>query len=344
MATLKKKLFRKKQKYWSGPNKRRVRNYKVQLIKQMQEEGLISDAPEMLTFAGGPAHFERSVVARGITKEEHITTIQDPKYDKSSDSILRELIRTRNDLLPGMYIWPSSFRSFARHYKGDTCLIPSFNNSNRPTWHRMTNFRKEMFSFDEVPALPFEVLDIDLCGIFNETNATSIAELMHNQKLAEQGLLFINHLKGKDWGGGKTCAFAKRYFETCPFYNPLKIHDKDYDLHFNFEDEDAFNFFCYRYIVIPIFYVCEAFKAGYHLEIERLAEYSDRNEKNHGVTMLQWFFQFERTDVAYANLSKEDEEYKELHLGDIERLQRTIKRIDSLIYKRHVLIGNAAKQ
>ncbi len=311
-----------KVKTWGGRNKRLSRLLKLRAIRDAQQAYEISTYPLVLSFAGAQAHFEKCLINNGLARPENIITVQTCNRvgDHNGAEILGMLIKERDEHLPGMKIWPSSFESFVECYAEDEAKLPLFSKSSVPRWRYTPNYYREIVKFRKLEARPFDILDIDICGIFSEDNASTIRKLMQNQKLARKGLLFINHQKGRDGRFGALFEFLRRYYTNHPFFNPTDIpapeEAKDIDLY----APSAYSFDVARQILVPAYYVCEAYEAGYHLDVE-LFEYRDRNEDtNLGVNMLQWVFPFER---HYH--TKEDR----------ERLEYTLDIIRNESYRKH---------
>jgi hypothetical protein len=288
---------------WNGKQKATIRALKVQEVKYASREKRIASEPTALTLAGAKAHFEISIANQKLVAPENIITVQSPLLPNKTvgSKVLRGLVKLRDESLPGMLIWPESFSSFCKGYNTPKITIPAFaaNQSNQPAWYKSHIFRKEMHNFLDHTAKPLDIVDADLCGIFSEDNGTSITELMYNGALADSGLLFINHQKGRD---GKCIPFLNQYFHHEGLFDLSSLQDYyDEALTLTLEGKDKYDkaamFHAIRSILVPIFYVIEAFKAGYRLEPARLAEYRDRNAGSGvGVNMFQWFFRFEKLE------------------------------------------------
>lgn len=283
---------------WDGPNKRRARARKVAIVARGQKSGFLPAKSNVLSFAGARAHFEKGLVGRRLTSPRRITTVQTSQKHGTldGDKILRKLIKVRNDSLQGMNIWPYSFKSFSEGYTDDKVYLPTYTvrGGNKPSWLRTPTFYKEMERFLDKEPEKFHVLDIDICGIFSQANGLDIVRLMENDALADRGVLFINHQKGRDGRGGRLFAFLRDYFHNCELFDiDSVLDDEGYSVDLNHEDDVSW--WLLRYRLVPIFYVLEAYKAGYQLEVDKLVEYRDRNKKSRvGVTMLQWYFRFRK--------------------------------------------------
>lgn len=280
---------------WNGTNKRRARSRKLAAVLRDQRSRLLPPNPQVLSFAGTQAHFERALVSRGATLPENITTIQQAG-GKEGEEVLRRLLRVKDQHLPGMYVWPHTFHSFSSGCKKDRILTPPFvpKRWNPPKWYRAPTFRREMERFLDKKPTPFSVLDIDFCGVFSQTNGGDVVQLMRNGMLADKGLLFVNHQKGRDGRSGKLFEFLREYFRYCRHFDVNGLSDRDGGA-MDFDSEDPLSFWFTRYVLVPVYYVCEAFEAGYRLEVERLVEYRDTNpDSGAGVVMLQWYFRFGR--------------------------------------------------
>jgi hypothetical protein len=289
---------------WNGKNKAVIRALKIQEVKQAAQEGRLCKDPVALTLAGAKAHLEISMANQELVKSENIITIQSPLFPdkKVGSKVLRGLVKLRDESLPGMKIWPESFSSFCQGYTKGKVNIPAFavNRNNPPAWYKSRIFKKEMYNFLDSEPKPLSVIDADLCGIFSEDNGTSITRLMQNGMTADSGLLFVNHQKGRD---GKAIPFLNDYFHHEGLFDLHSLQDYYNEaLTLTLEGKDKYEkkalFHTIRSSLVPIFYVIEAYKAGYRLEPVRLAEYRDRNMTTScvGVNMLQWFFRFEKLD------------------------------------------------
>lgn len=302
--------------HWTGANKNKSRVKKIALIRESMKEGFLREDPYMLSFAGGPAIFERLLSDRKLVNCDNMVTVQDCMMKSNgypSEKVLRTLIKNRDEHLPDMMIWPYNFSSFVTGYKGDTIHIPPVNSGSAPKWYRDESFKQEMEWFIDQPAYPFGILDIDMCGPWSPKTGTDIALLMQNGKLDMKGLMFINHLKGRDVRGGKTLAFLKDYFKRRKFIQLDKITDYAGES-LNLDDNSEFTLLCFRTVLVPLFYITEAYFAGYHLRVNRLIEYRDKNKETGqaGTNMMQWLFMFEATDVKLSGLGPSDEEYDDL--------------------------------
>lgn len=288
---------------WDGNNKAKVRAFKVQDVKSAKGEGLLSKDSVAVTLAGSKAHFEISLANRKLVKSKNIVTIQCPRRPDpaTGTKIVRTLAKIRDKQLPGMSIWPGTFESFAERYTQEGTRIPAveFGRANPPTWYKSTVCRREMEKFVDLPARKISIADIDLCGIFSEINGTSTTKLMTNGILADNGLLFVNHQKGRD---GQCVEYLNEYFHTEGLFDLSSLRDYFGEaLTLTLDRKDKYDkeamFHAIRYTLVPVYYIVEAFKAGYQLEVTRLVEYRDRNSTtNIGVNMLQWFFKFSKLE------------------------------------------------
>ena len=344
MQRQKKRAKKKKEICWNGRNKRAVRAHKLALLKRAQEEGYLVEDPCMLTFAGAPAHFEKGAIARGICKGQNIITIQDPAICGSHDgeSVLKALIDVRDNEIPDMYIWPSSFSSFSRCYTKHGVVPPIVRIGSKPKWKKNRRYHQEMMYTCDLDFTPMDVLDIDICGIFSPENAGDVAALFHNQVPAQSGYLFVNHLKGRDSRRGRIFRFLREYYEeNVSYLDYEKIYEPGTEAPLSLEFEDEFSRHCFRYILAPAYYIIEAFKAGYHLSVQKLVEYRDLNPKSRrGVNMLQGFFVFERTDVATHGVSEEEdpETFFDLFEADFDVLTENLEYVQNQKYPHFELL------
>lgn len=293
---------------WEGKNKGRVRLYKKYDVRQLlKEDGASYDRttgwePRMLTFSGPEAALERLLSNHGLLQPENITTIQ--TYEKLSEGhngepILKKLIKTRREYLPGMQIWPHNFHSFARCYKLGGCGYPS--RSAQARWAKPP-FRR--FMDQMVKAVPerFAIMDLDLCGIFSERNASSVISLFRHRVVEPNGVMFLTHQKGRDVHGGKLFKVLHDYLSKCPYIDYESI------AHIN---EPGYETYVARYILIPLYYMCKIYELGYVVEMTRLIEYRDSDD-GPAVNMLQYFFKWYDTDYM-----GEPEEYARRSMSEV---------------------------
>jgi hypothetical protein len=279
--------------HWNGQNKQIVRRDKIDKCEAAQGAGFLPPTLHALTLAGAQAHFERGLVQKGITTPHHITTVQtvQPKNGHDTRAIMQSLRAVRDEHLPGMLIWPHSLESLSKGWGRKRFKLPP--RRKNATWYKDRDTRAEMMRFGDKEPQPNHIFDDDRCGIFSEENATTVIRLMLSGALAERGLFFTNFLKGRDNPSGRNTVFnfLKRYYSKCKHFD-VKIL-KDLDLNANTESTWRY----VRRVLAPIHYICEAFDAGYRLDIEYLQEYRDRNkETGCGNVMMQWCFRFERLD------------------------------------------------
>lgn len=326
-------MTNKKEITWNGLNKKRVRNSKLSLCSAAHKEGYLPKRAKVLSFAGAPAFFEKGLVQRNVAVPESIDTVQDCCYKGEEGAhVLDELIKQRDRFLPGMRIWPSSFHNLVEAHKEEKVTSPSIRGRAAPKWHLVERYRKEMNFFEDTKKNQYSILDIDICGIFSPENGSDIANVMYNGMLARRGFLFINHLKGRDYRNGKIFDYLEEYFSFCPYFTPELIVDKETEIRFNFSSKDPFTFDCFRYVLVPIFYICEAFRAGYHLNVIKLLEYCDRNKNNAGVNMLQWFFNFEKRKSEIRRLDRSSNAFKKLLYTELQQLKRSINYVCKMYY------------
>lgn len=290
---------------WDGNNKSKVRALKVQEVKNAKREGLLSKDSVAVTLAGSKAHFEISIANQKLIKAKNIVTIQCPRKPdpQTGTKIVRGLAKLRDEKLPGMSIWPGTFESFADRYTQEGTAVPAvaLGKGNPPTWYKSTVCRREMTKFVDLPPRKISIADIDLCGIFSEVNGTSTTKLMTNGVLADDGVMFINHQKGRD---GQCVDYLNEYFHTEGLFDLSSLRDYFGEaLTLTLDRKDKYDkeamFHAIRYTLVPVYYIVEAFKAGYQLEVTRLVEYRDKNAGTGiGVNMLQWFFKFKKLESA----------------------------------------------
>lgn len=311
-------MLKRKIAKWDGPNKRSSRFQKLAVIRDLKEEGFIPESPKCLTFAGSQARFEKHLVNRSITPANKITTVQTSTRigGHNGDPVLRKLLKLKSSekKLAKMRVWPASFSLLSENSRGTKIKIPVIK-STKPKWYRMTSFRKEMQRFKHERPGPFDVLDIDICGVFSEKTGYDITRLFENGSTADCGVLFVNHQKGRDGRFGKLFDFLRRYYNACPYFDVDGFEDEEGN-RINLKEENELSFYFTRYVLVPMFYVIELFKAGYQAHVERLFEYRDRNPASQaGVCMLQWFLLFwrgndkEKLDEQLEYISQEAYRY-----------------------------------
>lgn len=286
----KKKVFN-----WDGYNKSLVRRYKLSVLDSAKRCKFLPEEPSMLSFPGAKARLEKALVKRGIVSPENIIAVQTYKRRGSwnGGEVLKKLFSAREKYLPEMFIWPHDFTKFVDCYKGRYSAIPNFVGGKgairKPAWLRRPTLRQEIERFVGLAALPFDILDIDICGVFGEEIAKDISGLMRSQKFADQGYFFFTHQKGRDGRKGKLHEFIQDYFGSC-YYFDMKDMDE-----FGIETDGPDSYFYIRYYLVPIFFICEAFEAGYQLDLECMLEYRDLNPQTRsGNYMLQWVFKFKK--------------------------------------------------
>ena len=274
---------------WGGKNKTRVR-----LFKKYDVEKLIHTSPEdfdpmCLTFAGTNALLERLLVNHELVQPKNIITIQ--TYEQLAQNhhgkeILDLLFATQKKYLRGMKIWPYNFRSFSECYKLDGCTLPS--ESEEAGWSK-TPLIDYMNKIIKAKPEKFDIMDLDMCGIFNENNSESVVNLFRNKVLSDSGVAFITHQKGRDVRGGKLFEVLHGYLKTCPYI----VFDSIPHL-----GEKKWETYIARYIMVPLFYICNAYDQGYTLKLHRLIEYRDKNKGSGlAVNMLQYFFKWFASDT-----------------------------------------------
>lgn len=144
--------------------------------------------PRMLTFPGTTARLERMVSVNDAVVPSNMVAIQ--TYETMSEGhrgepLLKQLMKTRDNHLPGMYIWPYNFESFSSLYTLNGLSRPAGGAKKK---FNLSPFRKEMNKVVDRPATKFNILDLDYCGIFSSKNASSVTNMT--------GLNIILHLDG----------------------------------------------------------------------------------------------------------------------------------------------------
>jgi len=279
---------------WGGANKSRVRLFKKHDIQKfIRTDASLYDRqddwePHMVSFPGPRAVLERLLVNQEVLSSSNITAIQ--TYETMSrvhngELFLKRLIRTRSDHLPKMRIWPYNFKMFSERYKLGGCSYPS--NTTQAKWCKAP-YKRFMDQVVTEPIERFSILDLDLCGIFSKKNADSVESLFKNRVIDPSGLLFVTHQKGRDVRGGALFDTLHGYLKECRFV------DFDSIPHLN---EEGYETFVARYIMIPLYYMCKAYEYGYVLTMTRLIEYRDFGaDAGNAVNMLQYFFKWEDAD------------------------------------------------
>lgn len=305
----------KKVERWEGENKQTVRIHKARLVSKVFKQLRINpNTARLLSFAGSEARMERILARRKLCKPSNMTTVQATNIrgkNEQAEQIATSLIQSRDRYLPGMKIWPADFSEFVVSYgsKEDRVTAPRTSKHNPRKWFTNPSFRAEMQNLVGRKASPFEILDIDLCGIFSEETALNITRLMRKRKFSPRGgVFFVNHMKGRDGRWGRLHEFIEDYFSDHPHFGPEEFlynrqtGDTFADIIARDPNDPEF-FDCVRYALAPIYYVCEAFEAGYTAWPQARFEYRDLNDNRSGVNMIQWCFFFRN-----RNGSRLDEE------------------------------------
>ena len=330
----------KKMDKWDGVKKSFVRALKIQAVVSAKKAGLIGNNTGAITLAGAKAHFEVALSNKKLIKSENIVTIQCPTKPthKVGSKVLRNLLKIRDKQLPGMHVWPSTFNSFCDGYHEGKVVIPSVSIGKKktPYWHSTTTFRAEMYKFIDFAVKDISVADIDLCGIFSKENARSAVALMDKDALADTGVMFINHQKGRD---GQCVSMLQEYFKFDKHFNIDDVHRYWGDpitltLKDKTKEEKKELFYLIRYVLVPIYYTIKAFEAGYCLEIEKLVEYRDKNsDSGVGVNMLQWMFIFRKRESTSVSLSGNFKEYLAASTKETDLLKYQLKLLASESYQ-----------
>ena len=295
-------VIRKKLREWDGFRKARVRGYKKSLIRQARRDGLLPENCSALTFAGAQARLEKDLVREELFNPSNIVTIQWDK-DKEARAVLNYLVKLRDQELPGMFIWPTSFQKFCRGLKQGRIYTPTVSPSSQPSWFRSPTFKKEMYRFHDLGPKKFGLLDLDFCGVFSQESAENISTLFKQGMVADKGLLFINYQEGRD---GKMMSYVRDYFHNCELFDVTRIPNLDGNLiDFNQKKPTVENLHPVRYSLVPMIHVLEAYKAGFHMDVDCLIRYKDVNDTNLGVHMLQWCFSFRRTRSSKLTANKD---------------------------------------
>lgn len=186
-----------------------------------------------------------------------------------------------------MRIWPYNFHRFTQRYSLGGCDYPS--KSVQAKWCKAP-YRRFMDQMVDEPIERFSIMDLDLCGVFSQKNADSVENLFRSRVVEPSGLLFITHQKGRDVRGGALFDTLHGYLKECRFL------DFDSIPHI---DEDGYETYVARYVLIPLYYMCKAYEYGYTLKLVRLIEYRDFGaDAGNAVNMLQYFFRWEDADYV----------------------------------------------
>jgi hypothetical protein len=289
--------YKEKTALWSGSNKEKVRQIKLEKLKEAFSDGTleIENTPLMLSFPGAQARFEKLVIEEGLLEPWQITAIQTAglKGEHLGQPYLHNLIKIRNEELPGMPIWPWEFDIFCKNYKDGRLKPPVFQDA---AWAKDGLARAEMENItnidtDNFPSAtaPFDILDLDLCGVFTRGLLKSLEELIEPPShIAEKGVLFLTQQKGRE-AGYWFFPFLREYFSAGEL------------LDFT---EDGFTTSLAGH---PNFNLARTFaNKGYTLDIEHLVEYADKNEGTTGGNyMLQWICSFRYTGIISDARMKE---------------------------------------
>jgi hypothetical protein len=238
-------------KQWNGPNKQRAREEKLALTTPSAESQSIS-------LPGSNPVFEKALIGRGMPRGE-IAGVQKAGIFRFYDGrvVLRELIK-RMDI-------PVFILDFVH--------LPEVL-SNRVTQSLLVAYEQsrklpEKNSFgrwvrDREPH--FDILDLDFCSPFRPEIAQAVINMFVVGAVAEEGVLFINHMKGMEKAGHLDDVGGKGGIRT-------------------------------RYGAIPWYYIMHVRTTGYDLQPMKVVEYRDAVAKAHkSATMIQYLFRFKRGD------------------------------------------------
>lgn len=294
---------------WNGKNKQLVRLAKIEEIEKLTAK--LTRTPLFLTFAGAQAKLEKQVIERGIAEPWQITTVQ--TYERIGGHLggayLRRLVKARDKALEGMFVWPHSFSNFCRFYTSDKKKVPHLG------FARSNIFREEMTVFldEDFQCDPFNVLDIDICGVFSPQTARDIASLFSAKKIASKSVLFFTHQKGRDACGGRLFPFIRDFINenNCEafseFLAEIKKPESQNKAERNTQQKRAYELF--RYNFVPSYFALIGALHGYQVIPKWLMEYRDPNpDTGVGNFMFQWAFEINQVSEpakhVYASLLK----------------------------------------
>lgn len=129
--------------------------------------------------------------------------------------------------------------------------------------------------FDKNKDAKFNVLELDVCCAFGSTVVDPLHELLADGRVADDALVLVNHMKGREKRGDLSNLIDKYGWGEVGYGK--KSPDKA---------EGSF----YRYMSIPQFYSALFLKNGFHCPVTGVYEYRDKNDTGKAVTMIQYFF------------------------------------------------------
>jgi hypothetical protein len=262
--------LREKFRTWSGKNKEHSRQEKVAIIKRFLSNKELSD-PLCFSLPGTRALFEELLLQEKITTPERILCIQSPnvlRTHRGTDVLDILLPKLRE--LGSLPLFIGDVHSFPDTYIGNKTNIKKMEEIfGVPAENKFSQWS------DAHPDQRIDIVDMDLCCQFNRRLVSTMNKFYSNNILSDSGLIFINHMKGRENTNAKMLILGNRdkyekhfdVIKTFPFGTQMRILD------------------------IPLVYIVNAATYGYKLEIIKVLEYSDGI-----VHMMQYAFSFEKKE------------------------------------------------
>lgn len=272
---------------WSGKNKEYTRYKKIEIIKKFSQ-AMPSD-PMCLTFPGSCAHFEKLLIDHGVTTPNRVLCIQSPqKFVTHSGAEVVSILYPKLSGLGDFPLFLGNFKDFPDEYSSKTPSSKMYraeikfgiSYKNKYTSWRILNGKP-----------PFSIIDIDTCGQFSPGMVETVNKLYQKDLFANNGLLFINHMKGRENIGAKKL---------------IRESKSEYMSYFSGEHKIDM-----RFLDVPMIYMTNAHRYGYNLSLLNIIEYFDHTGKGNKAHMLQYIFSFSRSkidilDVAAMNTVRQE--------------------------------------
>jgi hypothetical protein len=253
---------------WSGPQKDAVRKLKIALMRAyVPARGKFR---AMLSFPGANATLEKEALAESLIEHKNILAVQHCAKAHNYNGVDVVRAYAKSMVVPfvtflGLFKNLPSMFSCGR-IELDTTVLHSFTRRHEKAllperaWFRNWDVYKQ-----------FDVLDLDFCGQFCETNLKALDQLMEMGLLARKGLLFVSHMGGRELGQARRMIGAQKNSSG----TRLRIEN------------------------IPLSYVKTASKHGYKLDVIKIVHYKDAGIKTQfGAPMYQYCFAFRRSAGA----------------------------------------------
>jgi len=248
---------------WGGKNKAAVREVKKTLIANFNAS--LNDEPiKMLSFPGAVASLEKAVLeipgaeVVGVQTDERVGAF-------SGANVLEKLSKVTEE---GGFSLPTFVGRFSS--LPEALRTGTFAGDNKvPASLQLGPW------FSENQDVKFNVLELDVCCAFGPTVVDPLAELLADGRVADDSLMLVNHMKGRE----------KPWFLE---YLSSKYDWTEVGYGKKAPSKAAGSF--YRYFSIPQFYSSLFLKYGFSCPITGVYEYRDKNDTGLAVNMVQYFF------------------------------------------------------